>query len=61
MEQFSLKTDWHSEDSYMIMAVRKTQMKLGRKGKEGPVLLESDRKEEGYYTGPQILTGEWVV
>lgn len=35
MEQFSLKTDWHSEDSYMIMAVRKTQMKLGRKGKEG--------------------------
>ena len=41
--------------------MRKIHTELGRKGKEGPALLESDKKEEGYYTGPQILTGEWVV
>ena len=35
MEQFLLKTDWQAEESYMIMAVRKTHVKLGRKGKEG--------------------------
>lgn len=35
MEQFSLKTDWQAEDSFMIMAVRKTHVKLGKKGKEG--------------------------
>lgn len=52
MEQFSLKTDWQAEDSFMIMAVRKT----GKAGEEGkrrgrlrPVFLEGNTEEEGGY------------